>query len=172
MVPLVTQLHFARAEFMRCLEGLTPEDAVRRPLPVNCISWMVGHLAQQELRYWIIAAQGKNILPSLPELVGSGKPASTPPYAEMLAAWQNVTATADQFLTTLELERLTTHLIINGETAPESIGTMLLRNIYHYWFHLGEAHAVRQVLGHANLPQFVGSMSAAGYMPEGQPGYD
>ena len=36
---------------------------------------------------------------------------------------------------------------------------MLLRNVYHYWFHTGEAHAVRQSLGHQGLPEFVGDMS-------------
>ena len=45
----------------------------------------------------------------------------------------------------------------------EGLGTMLLRNIYHYWFHTGEVHAMRQVLGHTNLPQFVGDMSLAKY---------
>ena len=44
---------------------------------------------------------------------------------------------------------------------------MLLRNIYHYWFHMGEAHAIRQLLGHPDLPQFVGDMSEAVYWPEG-----
>jgi hypothetical protein len=52
------------------------------------------------------------------------------------------------------------HLQWEGETVPENIGTMLLRNIYHYWFHTGEAHAVRQMLGHTNLPDFVGDLSA------------
>ncbi len=37
---------------------------------------------------------------------------------------------------------------------------------YHYWFHLGEAHAVRQMLGHKDLPQFVGDMSQAHYRSE------
>jgi hypothetical protein len=42
-----------------------------------------------------------------------------------------------------------------------------LRNMYHYWFHMGEAHAIRQMLGHSHLPQFVGDMSEALYQPEG-----
>ena len=37
---------------------------------------------------------------------------------------------------------------------------------YHYWFHIGEAHAIRQILGHGELPQFVGDMSQALYRPE------
>jgi hypothetical protein len=40
---------------------------------------------------------------------------------------------------------------------------MLLRVTYHYWFHTGEAHAVRQQLGHPDLPQFVGNMSGVVY---------
>ena len=45
----------------------------------------------------------------------------------------------------------------------EDIGTTLLRNIYHYWFHTGEAHAIRQQLGHRDLPEFVGDMSRVLY---------
>jgi hypothetical protein len=30
----------------------------------------------------------------------------------------------------------------------------------------GEAHAIRQMLGHTDLPQFVGDMSEALYRPE------
>jgi hypothetical protein len=53
---------------------------------------------------------------------------------------------------------LYTHLKWEDEPIAENIGLTLLRNIYHYWFHLGEAHAVRQLLGHSDLPQFVGDL--------------
>ena len=39
-------------------------------------------------------------------------------------------------------------------------------NQWHYWFHLGEAHAVRQMLGHQDLPQFVGGLEGGFYRPE------
>jgi hypothetical protein len=45
---LVSQLRFARAEFVRCLQGVSAEDGIRRLKPMNCISWIVGHLASQE----------------------------------------------------------------------------------------------------------------------------
>ena len=38
--PLVTQLYFARSEFVRCLEGVSAADAVRRLPPLNYLSWM------------------------------------------------------------------------------------------------------------------------------------
>jgi DinB superfamily len=164
--PLVTQLRFARSEFVRCLEGVSAEDGVRRLEPMNCISWIVGHLANQEHHYWVMWAQGRNLAPGLNDLVGYGKPSSTPPLEEMWATWQAVTGAADEFLDTLTTESLQTHMEWKGQVLPESIGTMLMRNFYHYWFHTGEAHAVRQMLGHQDLPQFVGDMSQALYRPK------
>ena len=45
--PLVSQLYYARKEFQRGLAGVTPEEALRRFLPMNCIRWNIGHLAWQ-----------------------------------------------------------------------------------------------------------------------------
>ncbi len=164
--PLVTQLRFARSEMMRCLEGVPAEDAVRRIMPMNCISWIVGHLANQEQAYWVLVAQGRLVVPGLNDLVGYGKPASTPPLDEMWAAWHTVTQAADEYLDTLTTELLQTHMVFKGSPRPESIGTMLYRTTYHYWYHTGEAHAIRDMLGHQNLPEFVGNMSQALYRPE------
>jgi uncharacterized damage-inducible protein DinB len=164
--PLVTQLRFARSEFQRCLDGVSAEDAVHRFEPMNCISWTVGHLANQENVYWVLVAQGREIAPGLRELVGYGQPASTPPLDEMWAVWRIITAAADEFLDTLTTERLQVFFERRGRVVDESVGTLLMRNIYHYWFHMGEAHAIRQMLGHRDLPQFVGDMSEAIYRPE------
>ena len=164
--PLVTQLRFARSELARCLEGVPAEDAVRRLEPMNCISWIVGHLAAQEHYLWVEAGQGRFLAPGLYQRVGYGQPASTPPLDEMWEVWHTVTEAADEFLDTLTTEGLERHLELKGRALEESVGTSLMRNIYHYWFHTGEAHAIRQMLGHGELPQFVGDMSKAGYRPE------
>ena len=163
---LVNQLRFARSEFVRCLGGVSEVDAIRRVMPMNCISWMVGHLANQEHRYWVVFSQQKNIAPDLYELVGFGKPASTPVLKDMWAVWHKVTAEADKYLDTLTPAIMQTYLLRDGKPVDESIGTLLMRNIYHYWYHTGEASAVRQMLGHAKVPEFVGDMSAAAYKPE------
>jgi hypothetical protein len=165
--PLATQLRFARSELVRCLEGVSDEEARRRFEPMNCISWIIGHLACQENFYWVLWAQGKTIAPDLQKRVGWGQPPSRPPLDEMWAVWHTITEAADRYLDTLTPELLQTHLEWEGQPLRESIGTMLLRNIYHYWFHLGEAHAIRQLLGHPDLPQFVGDMARALYRPEG-----
>lgn len=164
--PLVTQLRFARSELQRCLEGVSEEEARVRTLPMNCISWVVGHLANQEHHYWAILGQGRVVRPELNELMGYGRSACTPSLTEMWAAWRDVTAVADVYLDTLTTADLTQHIERDGERAREAIGTMLLRNMYHYWFHTGEAHAMRQVLGHKDLPEFVGNMADALYRPE------
>jgi len=36
---------------------------------------------------------------------------------------------------------------------------------YHLLYHLGEAYAIRQILGHTDLRQFVGGISEALYRP-------
>ncbi len=163
---LVTQLRFARSEFTRGLEGVTPEEAQRRFLPMNCISWMVGHLANQEHRYWLMLAQGKKLFPELNDLVGYGKPASTPPLDEMWGIWHAVTAEADAYLENLTSTDLLVTYMLKGKPVTESTGTLLLRNIYHYWFHTGEASAIRQMLGHTRLPEFVGDMNQAPFRLE------
>ena len=42
---LVLQLRFTRSESQRTLEGISDDEARRRFLPMNCISWNIGHLA-------------------------------------------------------------------------------------------------------------------------------
>ncbi len=85
---------------------------------------------------------------------------------EMWAAWRKVTAAADEYLDTLTPEILQGYLLRDGKPVDENTGTLLMRNIYHYWYHTGEASAVRQMLGHTNLPEFVGDFSKAAYRPE------
>jgi hypothetical protein len=164
--PLVTQLRFARSEFVRCLEGISDADARHRFEPMNCISWIIGHLAEQEHRYWLLLGQDRVLYPDLYKRVGFGKPATTPPLDEMWATWRAIAEAADPYLDTLTPDTLQTHFMWKDTPLEESIGTMLHRNIYHYWFHTGEAHAIRQQIGHTDLPQFVGDMSAATYHPE------
>jgi hypothetical protein len=108
----------------------------------------------------------------------------------MWQVWHDITADADKFLDTLTSEHLLTHLEQsinafedsafgtvtkqmleqNSVRSGESVGTRLLRTTYHYFFHTGEAHAVRQKLGHPDLPYFVGDMPDDLFLstPQGQ----
>ncbi|MGE5138998.1 MAG: DinB family protein [Rudaea sp.] len=165
--PLVAQLQFARSEFQRGLEGVTEEEACRRFLPMNCISWNVGHLAWQEQRYWLTHMQSRILIPALNELVAYGRPATTPPLGEMWSAWETVTRAADEYLDGLTTQGLQEPYIYDGKPAAFAIGSRLLRVIYHYWYHNGENLAIRQLLGHTDLPEFVGDIEElAPYRPE------
>ena len=134
---------------------------------MNCISWMIGHLAWQEQRYWMQRAQGRTVVPELEELVGVGRPATIPPVDRMWDAWHTVIREADPYLDTLTTDLLLTYYQVDGKPASSDIGTALQRVIYHYWYHIGESQAVRQLLGHRNLPQFVGDIQdEAPYLPD------
>lgn len=165
--PLVDQLRFARSEFVRSFDGVTEQEALTRFMPMNSIGWIVGHLADQEQRYWL-RLQGKDLAaPGLNALVGHGKPATTPALAEMWDAWNAVSAATDPYLDRLATADLLDSPSSSGRTMDESVGTLMLRVIGHYWFHIGEGQAIRQMLGHRDLPQFVGDIGKkAPYRPE------
>lgn len=165
--PLVLQLRFTRNEFRRGLEGLDEAEATRRFLPMNCISWNVGHLAWQEQRYFLFYAQGQMPLPEVNKQFAYGAPASTPSLAETRAAWNTITQAVDPWFDTLTTEKLLQHVVRDGKTTSYIFGSLLQRMIYHYWYHTGENLAIRQMLGHVDLPEFVGDIdSEAPYQPE------
>jgi hypothetical protein len=165
--PLVLQLRFTRSEFRRALAGVTDDEARRRFLPMNCIAWNVGHLAWQEQRYWLYRGQDRVLLPEINRLFLYGAAASTPALTEMLAAWEAITREADPWLDALTTEALQQPITIKGWDQTLSFGSLLLRTIYHYWYHTGENMAIRQLLGQADLPEFVGNIdSEAPYLPE------
>ena len=153
------QLRFARSEWQRGLAGLSEADAMRRLGPMNSISWMLGHLAWHERLCWMVRAQGRRIEPPL-DALATGRPATTPSLAGMQATWARVVGAADGYLdglTTADLERPLAHDV---RTNRPTAGTQLQYITYHYWSHVGEASAVRQMLGHTDLPEYVGRMPA------------
>jgi hypothetical protein len=165
--PLVLQLRFTRSEFRRALKGLGASDARKRFLPMNCISWNVGHLAWQEQRYFLFYGQGQMLLPEIDQAFAYGAPASTPALKGMWAAWKTITTAADPWLDTLTVERLQQRVVRDGKLSPYLFGSLLQRVIYHYWYHIGENMAIRQRLGQQRLPQFVGDLDGqAPYRPE------
>jgi len=165
--PLIDQFRFTRSEWLRGLAGIPEEDGARHFGPMNCISWTVGHLAWHEQRSWLWRSQGKILYPILNEKFAYGAPMCTPSLAEMLAIWQAVTQAADPFLDSLTTETLQNDLLLEGAAVGQSIGSALRRVTYHYWYHIGEIQAIRQMLEHTNLPEYVGDIEIeAPYRPE------
>jgi hypothetical protein len=165
--PLIDQFRFTRAEWLRGIDGISDDDGARHFGPMNCISWTVGHLAWHEQRYWLQRAQDRILFPVLNELYAYRAPMSTPSLAEMLSMWHTVTTEADLFLDSLTTTSLQEQLLHKGSIIGQTIGSGLRRMTYHYWYHIGEIQAIRQMLGHTNLPEYVGDIEElAPYRPE------
>lgn len=158
--PLVEQLRFTRREFLRGIRGVTDDEAARRFLPMNSLSWNVGHLAWQEQRYFLTYGQDLVPFPDIAREFASGGPPSTPALSEVLEAWKAITKAADPWLSELTAEDLAAQTTSRGKPIKRTVGNLIQRTIYHYWFHLGENLAIRQQLGHERLPQFVGNIDA------------
>ncbi len=92
---------------------------------------------------------------------------STPALKEMLEMWHQVTQAADPYLDSLTTEQLQTELLREGKPVGQTVGSALRRVTYHYWYHIGEIQAIRQMLGQTNLPEYVGDIEVeAPYRPE------
>jgi hypothetical protein len=134
---------------------------------MNSIGWIVGHLTWQEQRYLLYRPQGVLLLPEIQEEFFSGAPMSTPSLAAMLKAWRKVTAASERFLDLLTTEALLVDLPLDGKPSGQSQGSAIRRMTYHYWFHIGEIQAIRQMLSHKRLPIYVGNIEGkAPYRPE------
>jgi hypothetical protein len=134
---------------------------------MNCISWTVGHLAWHEQRTFLQRPQNIILFPHLNEMFAYGAPMSTPSLKQMLDTWHEVTKAADPYLDTLTTEHLLTDLVLEGKPVGQSRGSALRRITYHYWYHIGEIQAIRQMLGHHGLPEYVGNIELeAPYRPE------
>ena len=165
--PVVEQLRFTRSEWRRGLAGLTEKEGSRHFGQMNCISWTVGHLAWQEQRYLLTRNQGIVLVPELRTEFAFGAPMSTPSLAKMLKTWRKITKASEPFLESLTTKGLQKDLPMNGKSVGQSQGSAILRMIHHYWFHIGEIQATRQMLGHKNLPIYVGNQERkAPYTPE------
>ncbi len=156
MHSLAKMQRFARTEFERGLDGLTEEDAQFRATKadgsqMNSIGWIICHMAFQEWFLFIRGPRGceNERLASF----ATGAPACVPTLTEALDIWREATAAADEWLSQAGDEEL-------GRTTDawfENLGTCLMRNTYHYWFHAGEVNAIRQMSGHPEII-FVGQM--------------
>jgi hypothetical protein len=112
-------------------------------------------MAWHERLVWFRRARGLKVEPIL-DAFATGQPASVPSLAAMQAAWERIVAGADPFLeglSTADLEQSPPH---DPRPNPPVIGSQVQYVTYHYWSHIGEVSAVRQVLGHTGLAQYVG----------------
>jgi uncharacterized damage-inducible protein DinB len=165
--PLVDQFRFTRSEWLRGLEGLTDDAGARHFGQMNSIGWTVGHMAWHEQRTFLQRPQGTVLFPELVTTFAVGAPMSTPVFHEILETWRAITKAVDPFLDSLTTPMLLNDLPLEGTSVGQTIGDALRRVTYHYWYHTGETQAIRQMLGHRDLYQYVGDIETeAPYRPE------
>jgi uncharacterized damage-inducible protein DinB len=166
--PLILQLRFTRSEFARAFKGVTEEEAVQRPHGLNAIGWAVAHLTWQEQKYFLHYGQAELPYPDVDRVCRPGAPASTPTLEEAQRVWREVTRRADPWLDDLDVAAMAApYRKQDGSHGARIVGDLVQRTIYHYWFHLGQVVAVRRLLGHEKVPQFVGSIDQqASYVAE------
>jgi hypothetical protein len=85
---------------------------------------------------------------------------ATPPLDEMWQAWHTIIAAVDPFLDTLTTADLFQDRTskIDNDSFVTNAGNLMQRVIYHYWYHNGENQAIRQLLRHEGLQDFVGNI--------------
>jgi hypothetical protein len=152
MHTLVDMLYLSRREFERNLVDLQDEDARKRIEPMNCISWIIAHVACQHRAYFVDWPEGRNINPRYAPY-GYGSPPSQPPLDQAMKLWRDAVDESKAWLgaaTDESLKEICQNSLANGE----NWGALLVRCIFHTWCHLGEISSIRQVLGH-KPPQFV-----------------
>ena len=152
MHTLVDMLFLSRREFERNLVGLNDEDARKSIEPMNCISWIIAHVANQHHMFFVAWPHGEDT-DSRYTPYGYGQPTSQPPLEEAMALWRDACNDSEEWLQSVTDEVLRERPII---TTPgnENSGALLVRCIFHTWCHLGEISSIRQILGH-KPPQFV-----------------
>ena len=143
MHTLAQMLELSRQEFDRNLAGLTDEDARKRIEPMNCISWIVAHVANQHHTIFVDWPAGRRT-DARYQPFGYQAPASQPPLDEALALWRDACQESDAWLQTADEAALAQVTPFFGE----NMGSLLVRCIYHTWHHAGEINAIRQLLGH------------------------
>ena len=152
MHTLVNMLVLSRREFERNLAGLSDEDSRKRIEPMNCISWIIAHVANQHHAFFVAWPRGQEVEPRyIP--YGYGQPASQPSLDESMRLWRDAYSDSEDWLKNV------TDGVLREKPAVTSIrgenfGALMVRCIFHTWCHLGEISSIRQILGH-KPPQFV-----------------
>lgn len=153
--PLIKQLQFTRADFIRSLDTVTEEEATRIYFPMNPISWNICHVACQEQRHLL---KDTPILPEITTKFGWGSKPSTPTLTYAWDVWNSITKAVDKRLAEFSEEDMMQEVFMEDEGVSYVNGNAIQKIIYHYWYHLGECMAIRQLYGTKNLYEPVGDL--------------
>ena len=161
---LVEQIRTARKEWRLIFDGVSDEDGDRRLGRMNSLGWFMAHLAWHEMIN-LAAFTGEMVAPELNEIAAKDGPATTPKLSEMRELWEKVIVAADAYLVTLSDEDMLGEMNYFGQAYPENVGAVLQRVNNHYFYHNGEAAAIRQLLDQ-NFAEVMNEVGAMTYVSE------
>ena len=155
-----------RRNSRRALKGLSEEDAIRATVAheLHQLEHWASGLAGTAL--FLYYGQGLMPFPEVQEAFAYGAPASTPPLRQVLNYWRKITSAADPWLKSLSTQKLQEQVIkmvspSSACSATCSSGQSIITG------QRSENLAIRQMLGHTGLPDFVGNIDRlAPYTPE------
>lgn len=85
MHQLAQMVKLMRQEFDRGLQGISDEDARKRLGAMNCISWIVGHVAHQQHAFFVAWPGHEDVEEPAYLPFGYGAPPSEPPLDEAVS---------------------------------------------------------------------------------------
>ena len=140
------QLTTSYTRMMRALEGVSPQDATRRPAPALApIVWQAGHLAFVDAMF----AQRAGDAFSAPEEYGAlfrpgtGAAAEFPPLADVTRVFGQAQETLLRLAAAADFARPLEH----PSRAYENVGGMLVYACFHRGYHVGKTATLRALLG-------------------------
>lgn len=108
-----------------------------------------------------MARPGRASFPEANTLFAYGAPGQTAPLADALEWWDTITRRSDPWQDGV----ITPAKLVEARPGV-TYGNLLLRTTYHEWYRMGENETIRQMLGHADRPVYVGDVNGdAPYRP-------
>ena len=122
---------------------------------MNAISWTIGQIAG----HWLIVtsyASDEEPDPALLRFFGPEADPTPPSLSEAIRLLEEANTSVDWLASADDTLLSASH---EGHVLGHhgNVGTALMKAVLHTWFHTGEINAVRQMLGHTEIP-FVGEM--------------
>jgi uncharacterized damage-inducible protein DinB len=138
--------------FERCLDGVTDQDATKRPGGANSMAFIFLHVA--DARYYLAGLVGPaldNPLGQYTDVRSIGEAKTLPSLEDLRAAWREVSPVVEQRLQALEPDAWSRE---SPASFPIPDGTLLGATaflIQHESYHLGQLGLLRRQLGYPGM---------------------
>ena len=172
---------FALMHFEYFLDSLTDAEARRRlrkedGTEMNAISWIVGHVSWQWTVHALAAAPGpdERLERLLADHQGFGNRGgridpTPPPLAEVRALLRRTREASRWVIDATDADFDREGREGFRHPSGQNQGSLLMRAVLHTWAHGGEINAIRQMMGHSEIPFVMFMMGNMDWLPAGSP---